>query len=114
MPEARAVRQGLEVAGGKWVPDVLERLTEGSLRYSELQQEITDVASSMLTRTLRRMERDGLVVRTVRPAVPPEVEYRITPLGESLDEPLTALASWAERHLDDVAAARRRHDRREG
>lgn len=88
---------------------MIERLTEGPLRYSELQLEIEGVASSVLTRTLRRMERDGLVVRTVRAAVPPEVEYSITPLGESLDEPLTALVSWAEFHFDEVIAARQRY-----
>lgn len=99
---------------GKWVADVLDRLSDGPMRYSELQQEIDDVASSVLTRTLRRMERDGLVVRAVRPAVAPEVEYSITPLGESLESLWQPLASWAERHLDKVVASRRRHHRREG
>lgn len=93
-------RGALEVVAGKWVVDVLDRLSGGPMRHSELQQEIRDVASSVLTRTLRRAERDGLVVRAVRPAAPPEVEYSITPLGESLDEPLTALASWAELYHD--------------
>lgn len=105
-------RQPLEILTGKWVADVLDRLSAGSMRYSELLQEIDGVASSVLTRTLRRMERDGLVVRTVRAAVPPEVEYSVTPLGESLDEPLTALASWAELHFDEVVAARQQYLRR--
>jgi len=96
------------------VADVLDRLSDGPMRYSKLHHEIEDVASSVLTRTLRRMERDGLVARVVRPAVPPEVEYSLTPLGESLDDPLLALVTWAERHLDEVVASRRASRGREG
>lgn len=111
MAASRLARQALEVVAGRWVPDVLDRLSDGPMRYSELQHEIEGVASSVLTRTLRRMERDGLIARAVHPAVPLEVVYSLTPLGASLDEPLTALALWADCHLDDVAAARRRYAR---
>lgn len=109
MAASEPVRQALEVVGDKWVADVLDRLSTGPLRYSELHQGIRSVSTSVLTRTLRRMERDGLINRAVRPAVPPEVEYSITLLGASLDEPLTTLAAWADGHLDQVAAARRRY-----
>lgn len=114
MAATERAHQTLDVIGGKWVADVLDHLSDGPLRYSELQTRISGVASSVLTRTLRRMERDGLVIRTVRPAVPPEVEYSITPLGESIDETLTALASWAELYIDDVVAARQRYAQRAG
>lgn len=99
----------LDVIAGKWVLPVLEQLSEGPKRYTELQGEIQDVAGSMLTRTLRRMERNGFVTRTVHPAIPPEVEYSLTPLAKTLEEPLAAMARWAERHLEDIQAARRRY-----
>lgn len=98
-----------DVVSGKWVPEVLDQLLNEQKRYSELQQRIQGVSTSVLTRTLPRMERDGLITRTVHPAVPPQVEYELTQLGESLDEALTALAAWAELHIDEVSAARRRH-----
>lgn len=113
MANPRSTRQGLEVVGGKWIGDVLDRLSSGPMRYGELQHQIDHVASSVLTRTLRRMERDGLVVRTVHAAVPPEVEYSVTPLGQSLGEPLAALADWTDRHMDEVVAARRRYVERD-
>lgn len=104
-------RQALEVVSGKWVTAILAELAFGPRRYTELQSRLPAVAGSMLTRTLRRMERDGIVARDVKPAVPLQVEYRLTPLGESLREPLAALTRWAEHHFDRVESRRRRYDR---
>lgn len=106
-------RQTLELLSSKWVLDIILQLGHGaSRRYGELDDEIAAISGSMLTRTLRRMERDGLVTRAVRPAVPPEVEYRLTPLAESLDVPVTALAAWSEQHWSDVEVARTGYPRR--
>lgn len=94
MSEARsgwseqAARASLDVLCGKWVLGLLVQLGDGPLRYTELQRRLPDVAGSMLTRTLRRMERDGIVARDVEPSIPPRVEYRLTQLGETLREPL--------------------------
>ncbi len=106
-----ASRLTLDVISGKWVLPVLEILADGPQRYSRLEQDIP-VAGSMLTRTLRRMERDGVLTRDVEPTVPPRVEYRPTPLGATLRDPLAALATWADHHGGDVEAARRDYDRR--
>lgn len=109
MAATALVNEAMAVLGGKWVADVLAQLSDGPLRYSELHAEIEGVASSVLTRTLKRMERDGLLIRAVRPAVPPEVEYSVTPLGKSIEDIITGLAAWAELHIDEVAAARERY-----
>ena len=89
----------LGVVSGKWVLSVLAELADGPRRYTELQARLPVVAGSMLTGTRRRMERDGIVAREVEPAIPPRVEYRLTELGETLREPLSALSRWAERHV---------------
>ncbi len=107
-------RQALEVVADKWAIRVIQQLSVGSKRYTELQEAIQDVSGSVLTQTLRRMERNGLVGRTVDPTIPPKVEYRLTPLGESLREPLAALTAWAEGHVDEVEAARRRYREKKG
>ena len=75
--------------------------------YNELHRSIEGLSRRMLTRTLRRLETDGLVDRTVHPAVPPTVEYRLTPLGETLLHPLSVLADWAVDHAGDITEARR-------
>jgi DNA-binding HxlR family transcriptional regulator len=85
-------------------------LARGTKRYSQLQREINGVSQKMLTQTLRTLERDGLVKRTVYPVVPPMVEYSLTSLGETLIEPLSALCKWAEAHFQEVEKARARHD----
>ena len=72
------------------------------LRYSELQRQIPDVTKKMLTQTLRTLERDGLVERTVYPVVPPKTEYRLTPLGLRFLEPIAALSEWAKSHQKDL------------
>ena len=99
-------REVLALITDKWVIHVIYALSEGTRRYSELEREVAVVSQKMLTQTLRRLERDGLIERTVYPVVPPRVEYSLTPLGETLVEPLTALRDWAVAHRDQVAAAR--------
>ena len=85
-------------------PDEFARLviSDGVKRYSELQRQIPDVTKKMLTQTLRTLERDGLVERTVYPVVPPKTEYRLTPLGLRFLEPIAALAEWAKSHQKDL------------
>ncbi|ASR39636.1 transcriptional regulator [Prauserella marina] len=92
--------------GDKWSMLVVILLGKRSYRYNELHRAVEGISQRMLTRTLRGLETDGLVSRTVHPTVPPSVEYDLTPLGRSLLEPLSALADWAVKHEPHLAAAR--------
>ncbi len=97
----------------KWTMLVLEVLSEhGTLRFTRLSALVEGISQKMLTQTLRQMERDGLVRRTTYAVVPPRVEYTLTPLGESLGEAFCGVWIWAERHLDEVDAARSAFDAR--
>jgi DNA-binding HxlR family transcriptional regulator len=89
---------------------VIKALAEGIHRYGALHREIGGISQKMLTQTLRKLERDGLVERTVYPVVPPMVEYALTPLGATLIEPLAAVAAWAEQHMDEIVRSRRAYD----
>ncbi|GGJ97539.1 transcriptional regulator [Streptomyces camponoticapitis] len=100
----------LERIGEKWVSLVLKELADGPRRYGDLARTIASASPKMLTQTLRRLERDGLLSRTVTPAVPVRVEYALTPLGQSLMPVLYALSGWAERNIEQVEAARRSYD----
>ncbi|MFD0559944.1 HxlR family transcriptional regulator [Stackebrandtia endophytica] len=97
----------LRRVGNKWSILVIVLLGRRPHRFNELHRGIETISQRMLTRTLRALETDGLVHREVYPTVPPSVEYRLTALGRSLLEPLSALADWAVAHRDDIAAARR-------
>ncbi|MGV9638208.1 winged helix-turn-helix transcriptional regulator [Nocardia rhamnosiphila] len=92
--------------GDKWVLLVIALLAERRHRYNELHRSIEGISQRMLTRTLRALEDDGLIDRVVYPTVPPAVEYGLTPLGETLLVPLSALADWAVDHAVDITAAR--------
>jgi DNA-binding HxlR family transcriptional regulator len=92
--------------GDKWVLLVIALLAERRYRYNELHRSIEGISQRMLTRTLRALEDDGLIDRVVYPTVPPAVEYGLTPLGETLLVPLSALADWAVDHAVDITAAR--------
>lgn len=105
-----APRQALDLISDRWTMIVVKALAEGIHRYGALHREIGGISQKMLTQTLRSLERDGLVRRTVYPVVPPKVEYALTPLGETLREPLTAISAWAERHMDEIMQERWRHD----
>lgn len=98
----------------KWTLMVLDALAfQKKLRFSVLMEDVPGISQKMLTKTLRQLERDGLLVRTVYPVVPPRVEYQLTPLGESLGESVCAVWTWVEAHLNDVEKCRRTYDRQE-
>lgn len=105
-PARCPVRMVLSQLGDKWTTLVVLVLTQRPHRFSELQRAIPDVSKRMLTQSLRDLERDGLVAREVFPTKPPSVEYRLTELGESLLEPLSALVTWAETSLPRIAKSR--------
>lgn len=97
----------------KWTMLVLEELEEnGTLRFTQLSRKIPGISQKMLTQTLRQMERDGLVDRTVHPVVPPKVEYRLTDLGHGLSESFCGVWRWVEANLDAVEEARQQFDTR--
>ena len=98
--------------GDKWTVLVVMLLREGPRRFSELKREIGGISQRMLTSTLRGLERDGLVTRTVYPTTPPRVDYELTRLGHALREPVEALGDWALAHLDVIDRARREFDAR--
>ena len=102
--------QLLDRISDKWVSLVVSALAEGSMRYSDLGRKIAGVSPKMLTQTLRSLERDGIVARTVTPSVPVRVDYELTPLGMNLSCLLTAVKDWAERHIEEVNEARDRYD----
>lgn len=104
------VRQLLDRVGDKWTMLVMRELAEQRMRFTELLRSIDGISQRMLTRTLRELERDGLVTREVYPEVPPRVEYEVTPLGLTLLPPVTALAEWAVAHRDDIERSRARYD----
>lgn len=104
-------REVLERIGDKWSLYVIHLLGRGTKRFSELRREIEGITPRMLTVTVRALERDGLITRTVYPVVPPRVEYTLTPMGETLLEAVSSLLVWADAHLADIDAARARYDR---
>ena len=106
------VRQILDRIADKWSLLVIALLEHRRLRFTELRREIDGVSQRMLTVTLRQLERDGLVHRTVHPVVPPRVEYELTPLGVSLHETVQALVTWTDAHQREIAAARTAYDAR--
>lgn len=107
------VRDVLDRVGDKWSVLILTALARGPERFSALNRAVGDISKRMLTQTLRTLQRDGLVERTVYPTTPPTVDYRLTELGHSVLEPLAALIAWAETRHDDIRAARDDFDRGE-
>ncbi|MEV5706988.1 helix-turn-helix domain-containing protein [Actinoallomurus sp. NPDC052274] len=106
------VRQILDRVADKWSLLVIALLDRRSLRFTELRRMIDGISQRMLTRTLRHLERDGLVSRTVHPTVPPRVDYELTALGATLHTTIRALVTWTEEHQGQIAAARAAFDRR--
>jgi DNA-binding HxlR family transcriptional regulator len=104
-------RQVLDRIADRWTAMVVCALGKGPRRYGELRRDLDGISKKMLTQTLRAMQRDGLVERTVIPATPPGVEYALTPLGRTLIAPLTAIIDWADSHHGAVVAAHAHHDR---
>ena len=105
-------RHALDRIADKYTVLVIIFLQDRPRRFGELQRMITGISQKMLTQTLRSLERDGLVTRTVYPEVPPRVEYALTPLGQTLIEPLAALRGWAETNIDALLAAQASYDTR--
>ena len=108
--ECIVVREILDRVGDKWSVFVIALLGERGHRFNELRRKIDGISQRMLTLTLRQLERDGLVSRTVHATVPPRVDYALTPLGESVLEPLEGLMRWAAQHGTDIAEARQRFE----
>jgi DNA-binding HxlR family transcriptional regulator len=109
-PVCRTISSLLARIGDKWTVLVVSTLSNGSRRFNELRREIPSVSQRMLTLTLRNLERDGLVSRTVTPTIPPRVDYELTDLGRSLVGPLHALEMWALEHVEDIHVAHARFD----
>lgn len=106
------VRQILDRIGDKWSLLVIALLDQRRLRFTELRRTIDGVSQRMLAVTLRHLERDGLVKRTVHPVVPPRVDYELTPMGRSLHATIQALVTWTESHQTQIATARTEYDAR--
>lgn len=109
-PACRAVSEVLSRVGDKWTVLIVKALEAKPRRFNELKREIGGISQQMLTRTLRTLERDGMVGRTVHPTVPPSVEYALTELGQSLAVPVMALADWTFAHLPQIHANRAQFD----
>ena len=105
-------RELLDRIADKWTTMIIGTLSEhpGPVRFSELRRAVTGISQKMLTQTLRDLERDGLVVREVFPVIPPRVEYSLTKLGRTLEEPLRALSLWTEQHMAEVHASQQAFD----
>ncbi len=110
---ACAIRDLLDRLGDKWSLLVVELLGNGTQRFTELRRAIDGISQRMLTLTLRRLERDGLVRRTVHPVVPPRVDYELTPLGESLLDAVAPLVAWTRGHREEISRARSAFDRQD-
>ncbi len=106
------MRDVLDRIGDKWSVLVVRLLSDGPRRFSELRRAIDGISQRMLTLTLRQLERDGLVTRTVHASVPPRVDYALTEVGLTLRGPLTALAEWSEAHRGYIARSRAEYDAR--
>ena len=106
----KLAREMLGRVADAWTLLVIDALESGEKRFGQLRREIEGISQKMLTHTLRQLERDGLVTRTVHPVVPPRVDYRLTPLGESLGEAVCGIWLWVEANLEKVQAARGAYD----
>jgi DNA-binding HxlR family transcriptional regulator len=107
-----AVRDVLNRIGDKWSVQIVSLLHDGPKRFSELRRSIEGISQRMLTLTLRGLERDGLITRSVEPTIPPRVDYELTPLGRTLLEPIMGLGAWATANREAIHAARNEFDRR--
>lgn len=105
------IRTVLAQIGDKWSLLVILLLRQGEFRFSEIARTMPDISQRMLTQTLRKLERDGIVARDVTPSSPPRVDYAITDLGRSLFQPISAMADWAVVHQTEIVEARQKFDR---
>ena len=105
-----AISETLARIGDKWTLLVVELLADGPMRFNEIRRTIGNISQRMLTLTVRGLERDGLVTRTVHPTIPPRVDYELTKLGRTLREPVMAIANWARKHRPAIVEARKVFD----
>ena len=110
--ECRKLSTILSLIGDKWTVMIVAALLERPRRFNDIKRTIAGISQQMLTRTLKALERDGMVSRTVRPTVPPQVEYALTDLGFSLAQPVRELGEWARTHLSTIERNRQRFDGR--
>ena len=110
--DCRGVASVLARVGDKWSVFVIMLLGDGPRRFNELKRMVGGISQRMLTLTLRGLERDGLVTRTVFPTIPPRVDYELTDLGRGLQKPVVALGEWAMEHQAEIEAARTKFDQR--
>lgn len=108
--DCKGVSEILSRVGDKWTIQVVVVLRRGALRFNGLKRQVSGISQQMLTRTLKTLERDGMIERTVRPSTPPQVEYRLTPLGHSLSETVRQLADWAAENRGNIEDNRLRYD----
>ena len=111
--DCRGVASVLARVGDKWSVFVIMMLFDGPKRFNEIKRLIDGISQRMLTLTLRGLERDGLVTRTIFPTIPPRVDYELTDLGRGLSQPVIALGGWAKAHQAEIEAARARFDARQ-
>ncbi len=111
-PKSCRAREVLQRVGDKWSMLVIDLLGQGTMRFTELHRAIDGITARMLTVTLRGLERDGIVTRTIHPVIPPRVEYALTPMGRTLLDTVGQLVAWADTHLDEIDAARASYDAR--
>lgn len=109
-PSACRARAVLQRVGDKWSMLVIDLLGQGTKRFSELHRSVDGITARMLTVTLRGLERDGIVTRTIHPVIPPRVEYDLTPMGLTLLDTIGQLVGWADSHLPEISAAQAAYD----
>jgi DNA-binding HxlR family transcriptional regulator len=109
-PSACRAREILQRVGDKWSAYVIDLLGQDTKRFTELHRSIDGITARMLTVTLRGLERDGIVTRTIHPVIPPRVDYALTPLGRTLLDTIGQLVTWADSHVIEIEAARAAYD----
>jgi DNA-binding HxlR family transcriptional regulator len=109
-PSSCRAREVLQRVGDKWSVYVIDLLGQGTKRFTELHRAIDGITARMLTVTLRGLERDGIVTRTIHPVIPPRVEYALTPMGRTLLDTIGRLVTWTDSHLPEIEAAREAYD----
>jgi len=109
-PTSCRAREVLQRVGDKWSIQVIDLLGQGTKRFTELHRSVDGITARMLTVTLRGLERDGIVTRTIHPVIPPRVDYALTPMGRTLLDTIGQLVTWADSHLYEIEAARAAYD----
>jgi DNA-binding HxlR family transcriptional regulator len=111
-PSSCRAREVLQRVGDKWSVLAIDLLGQGTMRFTELHRAVDGITARMLTVTLRGLERDGIVTRTIHPVIPPRVEYALTPMGRTLLDTIGQLVTWTDTHLPEIEAARAAYDAR--